>query len=507
MLIDELPEPTTWLVGRRADEEELLDSTEVEAAKLAFNTVKGGTLEMLLLTLDTVGVLTTEEPLLNEADITAVGKPEMALDRTLDDSKLLEMLDVGKTLDESEMLDDERVLELLGSCNTLEDCKMLEVDRPSTSKFEDGITLDDCKMLDDGKLLDKDRMLDNCATLDDGTMLEDGKTLDADSKLDNGKLIEVESIEVESRLDDGKALAGDTMLDDCKLFDGSIMLDDGEMFDGDRMLEMLDGSEMLDVDMMTDEAKLEDSTMLVDGKISDAGEAIDADRTPDDGNALDMESAACEEATPKLIVEEDAAPVLPPILSVVLEEATGNGNGAMLEVAELAVEELCKLTDDKDVDDALTPGRMSMLVLPTSMFIALLGVAELDTDCSMLEVEMRSAPMGWIEEVNKEPTAIEGDEVTDGATRKEPWLLVDVDMTPEVEVDSEEMLENSPKSGELDDAASEALKESCDTDIEFETLAGVGTARLADIVPDMEANEFDTVWPRLRSDRLLDIAV
>lgn len=91
------------------------------------------------------------------------------------------------------------------------------------------------------------------------------------------------------------------------------------------------------------------------------------------------------------------------------------------------------------------------------------------------------------------------------AIEEELWTLIDVDRMPEP--DSNVALENSPESGEIDDAAIEALKESCDTDIEFETLAVVGMAGLAGIGPDVEAKELDTASAMLRSDRLLEIAV
>lgn len=91
-------------------------------------------------------------------------------------------------------------------------------------------------------------------------------------------------------------------------------------------------------------------------------------------------------------MKEDATFKLPLITSVVLEEAAANSE--VLEMSELTIEELCRLGDDRGVGVAPTPGRVSILVLPISRFIALLKVAELGTDCSMLEVEMRSVVAG-----------------------------------------------------------------------------------------------------------------
>lgn len=74
-------------------------------------------------------------------------------------------------------------------------------------------------------------------------------------------------------------------------------------------------------------------------------------------------------------------------------------------------------------------------------------------------------------------------------------------------LDSEETLEKIPKSGEIDDAATEALDETCDTYTELETPKDGEVTEVADIDPSMETMELDTVWTTLTSGKLLEIAV
>lgn len=197
-------------------------------------------------------------------------------------------------------------------------------------------------------------------TLVDGKLLEmldDGKLLDIDGKLDEGNLVAVGA-----RLDDGKTLEEGTMLDN------SAMLDDDTIFDDGKMLEMLDDCDtldncnMLDVGRMSEEGKLENS------KVLDADGTLDDCKVLEDGT-LDTEGTSCEGAAPRLIADKDATLMLL-LTSAVLEESAGNGE--MLKMAEVVVDELRRLADDEGV--GVVPGRTPRLVLPTSMLTALLRV-------------------------------------------------------------------------------------------------------------------------------------
>lgn len=156
----------------------LLDDAEVAAAKLVLDMLKDGTLRLLLLTPDTLKVLTSEEVLPDGEDIAAVDRAGIGLDRILDDGKLL---DDGKSINVDSTFDDGKTV-------------------------EDGTMLDDSTMLDDGKILDVDKMLE---TLDDCKMLDDCEMLDVDKTTEDGIL------------ENDEMLAADRTLDDC------IMLEDG----------------------------------------------------------------------------------------------------------------------------------------------------------------------------------------------------------------------------------------------------------------------------------------
>lgn len=204
---------------------------------------------------------------------------------------------------------------------------------------------------------------------DDGKLLEMLEMLDNGSVLDDGK-----SIDVDNRLDDGKSLEDGTMLDDSKILDV------------DRALEVLD-----------------DCNTPEDCKMFDADRAAE-DSILEDGNMLDMDGASCEEAETRLVVEEDATSVLLPAVAD--------------ELCRLA-DELCRLADDESVDAVPAPGRIPILVLPTSTLTALLSIEELDPDCSMLGLEMIFAVVNWTEDIGKELIVTEGDEVMDGAAEEE----------------------------------------------------------------------------------------
>ncbi|KAG9714519.1 hypothetical protein KCU73_g16190, partial [Aureobasidium melanogenum] len=289
---------------RRTEAEVLLDGAD---AKLALDTLKDGTLKLVLLTLDVIRVLKIEELLLNEEDMTAMGKVGVTLDRILDDGKLPEMLDVldnGKSLDDDKMFDNGNSIDVDGK-------------------------LDAGTMLDDGKTFDVDRMLE-MLTLDDCKVLEVGK-LSKDGEIDDGKMF-----------DDGKSIEVDNELDDGTTLEDDIMLDDSKMFGVDRTLEMPDDCRMLDDDGMSGASRLELGKMLNPDRMLDDCKMLE------DGNALDMERAAGKEAAIKPFVEEDAAPVLILIVSTVPEEAASNAES--LEMAKAAAGELCRLIDDEGVD-------------------------------------------------------------------------------------------------------------------------------------------------------------
>lgn len=314
----------------RVETEVLLDGVGAVAAKLALDMLKDGTLRLLLLTLDTTELI-IEELLLDEDNTAIVDETGTMLDTILDDGRLSEILDV---LDDGKSLDDDK---------RFDNGKLIDVG----SKIEDGTMLEDDDTLEDGKILDDDGLSED-GKIDDGKML-------ADSEM----LVNVKSVEVDSKLEDGRMLEDDTMLDVSK------------MFEVDRTLEMLDDCGLFDADGISKASRLED------GKMLNPNRTLDDCKMLEDSNAL------------KPFVKEDATPVVILIVSTVPEEAAGNSKS--LEMAETATGELCRLVDDEGVDVVSTPGRIPILVLPTSMFIALLRIEELETDCSMLVAETRSA--------------------------------------------------------------------------------------------------------------------
>lgn len=104
------------------------------------------------------------------------------------------------------------------------------------------------------------------------------------------------------------------------------------------------------------------------------------------------------------------------IAIAVLKESTGKGES--LKVAEAVAEELWRLADDKAVDVMPTPGTTPILVLPTPTSTALLRVAELDTVCNMLVVEIRSAAVDCNEDIDKGLIVTGEDEVMGGTTKE-----------------------------------------------------------------------------------------
>lgn len=205
-----------------------------------------------------------------------------------------------------------------------------------------------------------------------------------DGVLDDGKLLEM--LDSGSVLDDGKSVDVDNRLDDGKSLEDGIMLDNSKILDVDRTLEVLD-----------------DCNTLEDCKMFDADRTAE-DSILEDGNMLDMDGASCEEAETRLVVEEDATSVLLPAVAD--------------ELCRLA-DELCRLADDESVDAVPAPGRIPILVLPTSTLTALLSIEELDPDSSMLGLEMIFAVVNWTEDIGKELIVTEGDEVMDGAAEEE----------------------------------------------------------------------------------------